>query len=133
MYSKNIYFPLLCLTHHASYHDIYFLILRVIYKQVSLVKFIFHTSYVIYSPPFSLFSVFYIDTVFWVLNYEVNDFYLSKGFSKEISTLLKCILSLAYIWREMVLPIRFGFNERYCFLIMCSDGLLYYLISKWWL
>ena len=76
-----------------------------------------------------LFSFMLFTTVFWVLNYKVKNFlrivpsYLSKCFSEDI-TLLKSILSLAYIWRDMILAIIVWFTVDSCFLIMSSHGLV---------
>ena len=63
-----------------------------------------------------------------------NHFILSfKTVSEDTNTLLKSILLVVYIWRKMVLAIIVWFKVDYCFTIMSYDGLVYYLISRWWL
>jgi hypothetical protein len=47
--------------------------------------------------------------------------------------MLKSILWLVHRWRKMALTIRFWLKVDYCFTIMSYDGLIYYLIFKWWL
>ena len=50
-----------------------------------------------------------------------------------INNPLKCILSLAYRWRNIVLTIIFWVKVDYCFPIMSYDGPVQCLIFKWWL
>jgi hypothetical protein len=50
--------------------------------------------------------------------------YLSRWFSEDINIMWKSILSVAHIWREMALEIRFGFKVDYCFTIMSYDVLV---------
>ena len=54
-------------------------------------------------------------------------------FWKISSLVFKCILSLLYRWRDMLLTIIFLLKVHYCNPVISSSVFSYHLIFKWWL